>query len=68
MFILAFMVTATAMLFLKKVVTGNDPMLGPLADNSGLTLTHLTLFGSRVIHSSDDLLRISNKYQSTRVI
>ncbi|WP_395373433.1 choice-of-anchor Q domain-containing protein [Marinicella sp. W31] len=34
----------------------NDPMLGPLADNGGLTLTHLPLSGSPVIDSGDDTI------------
>ncbi len=32
----------------------NDPMLGPLADNGGLTQTHLPLIGSPVIDSGEE--------------
>ena len=37
-------------------ITVEDPMLGPLADNGGFTLTHLPLPGSPVIDSGDDIL------------
>ena len=32
----------------------NDPMLGPLTDNGGLTLTHAPLFGSPVIDAGNN--------------
>ena len=35
-------------------ITGQDPLLGPLADNGGPTLTHALLFGSPAIDSGDD--------------
>lgn len=34
-------------------ITGVDPLLGPLADNGGRTLTHLPLAGSPVIDAGD---------------
>ncbi|WP_395375858.1 choice-of-anchor Q domain-containing protein [Marinicella sp. W31] len=37
-------------------ITVADPLLGPLANNGGLTLTHLPLMGSPVIDMGDDLL------------
>ena len=32
-----------------NTITGTDPMLGPLADNGGFTLTHLPMMGSPLI-------------------
>ena len=67
LFLVAFKVTVTSMLFLNIFVTGNDLMLDPLADISGLTLTHLPQIIGPVIHGSDDLLCTSiNQYGSIR--
>ena len=35
-------------------ITGQDPLLGPLADNGGPTFTHVLLAGSPAIDSGDD--------------
>ena len=36
-------------------ITNTDPLLGPLADNGGATLTHVLLPGSPAIDSGDDV-------------
>ena len=38
-----------------------DPMLGPLQDNGGLTLTHAPLTGSPLIDAGDDTLAIDHR-------